>query len=66
MCMLVCVHIYVCMCFCVYMPRSSGRGFKIKRIRQNKDIENCSLKSVSYSAFSSNLEIKLALHFSHI
>lgn len=48
------------------MPQSSGRGFKVKRTSHNKDIENCSLKSVSYPAFSSDSKIKLALHFSHI
>jgi len=48
------------------MPQSSGGGFKIKTTSQNKDIENCSLESVSYSAFSSNSKIMLTLNFSHI
>lgn len=57
MCTYICVYV-IFMCVCdFYVPQSSGSGFKIKRTSQNKDIKTCSLKSVSYSAFSSNSKV---------
>lgn len=45
-CMLVCVLMYVgdFMCMCL---RTVGEGLKLKGSSQNKDMESCSLESIS-------------------
>lgn len=64
-CVLVCVLMYVCgfMRMCL---RIVGEGLKLKGTSRNKDMESCSLESITYSAFSSNLKMKLAFHFFRI